>query len=188
MAGFIKATLAIREGVIPATLHFEQPHPALRIEHSPFRIIAANEIWVRSNGTPRRAGVSSFGVGGTNAHVVLEESPLRAPVSPSTRRHELMVLSAKSAHALQRKREELADFLERHPESSLPDVAYTLATGRETFAHRFALVAASTQEAIEKLRSSELQERQSKLSDLPVAFLFPGQGAQFPGMGRQLYE
>ncbi|MCC7054600.1 MAG: amino acid adenylation domain-containing protein [Gemmatimonadaceae bacterium] len=187
MAGFIKATLALREGVIPATLHFQRPLPSLRIEQSPFRIVAQNEAWV-SIGAPRRAGVSSFGVGGTNAHVVLEEAPAREPSSPSPRERELILLSAKTGAALQRQREQLADFLERHPATSLPDLAFTLATGRELFSHRFAITAATTAEAVAKLRAADAQGHTSPLGDLPVAFLFPGQGAQFAGMGRQLYE
>ena len=187
MAGFIKAALAVRDGIIPATLHFERPHPALRIEQSPFRVIAHAEQWTQIEGSPRRAGVSSFGVGGTNAHVVLEQAPVRALSSPSSRRHELIVLSARSENALQRQREALADLLERQPGTSLPDLAYTLATGRETFAHRVAIVAATTAEAIAKLRDSAIESHTSAVSELAVAFLFPGQGAQFAGMGRQYY-
>ncbi len=188
MAGLIKATLALRDGVIPATLHFQRPHPALRIESSPFRVIARNETWTRDASAPRRAGVSSFGVGGTNAHVVLEEAPLAAASTPSARRHELIVLSAKSAQALSTKREELASFLEQHPDVTLADVAYTLATGRELFSHRFAMVAASIEEATAKLRTGDGEQRESAVTELPVAFLFPGQGAQFAGMGHQLYD
>ena len=188
MAGFIKATLAVREGVIPATLHFQRPHPALRIEQSPFRVIAENTPWAGTDGLPRRAGVSSFGVGGTNAHVVLEQAPAREPSSPSPRREELILLSARSAAALERQRHALADHLERHPGTPLADLAFTLATGRETFSHRSAITAASVSEAITKLRAADIATHTSSLSELPVAFLFPGQGAQFAGMGRQLYD
>ena len=188
MAGFIKAMLAVRDGVIPATLHFERPHPALRIAQSPFRVIAHNEQWTERDGAPRRAGVSSFGVGGTNAHVVLEQAPVRGPSYPSSRRTELILLSAKSANALLRQRHALADLLEREPATSLPDLAFTLATGRETFSHRVAIVASSAADAIAKLRDNAVPSHTSAVSDLPVAFLFPGQGAQFGGMGRQYYD
>ena len=188
MAGLIKATLAIRDGVIPATLHFERAHPALRMETSPFRVVAQNETWTPLDGIPRRAGVSSFGVGGTNAHVVLEQAPAREPSSPSPRRHELLVLSAKSPDALQRQRHALADFLDAHPDASLPDLAFTLATGRETFSHRVAVVANSAADASARLRDDRVQSHTAAVSDLPVAFLFPGQGAQFSGMGRPFYE
>lgn len=187
MAGLIKAVLAVRDGVIPATLHFERPHPALRIEQSPFRVIAHAEKWTQPDGEPRRAAVSSFGVGGTNAHVVLEQAPVRAPSSPSSRRHELIVLSARSENALRSQRHALADLLERQPQTSLPDLAFTLATGREIFSHRVAIVASTTAEAIARLRDTSVESHTSAVSDLPVAFLFPGQGAQFGGMGRQYY-
>ena len=188
MAGFIKAMLAVRDGVIPATLHFERPHPALRIEQSPFRVIAQAEQWMQRDGAPRRAGVSSFGVGGTNAHVVLEQAPVRGPSSPSTRRHALIVLSARTASALRRQRHALADFLERQPGTSLPDLAFTLATGREIFSHRLAIVASTASDAVARLRDDNVPSHTSAVSGLPVAFLFPGQGAQFAGMGRQYYE
>ena len=187
MAGFIKATLALREGLIPATLHFQRPLPSLRIEQSPFRVVAQNEAWT-ADGTPRRAGVSSFGVGGTNAHVVLEEAPAREVTSPSPRAQELLLLSAKTEAALQRQRTQLADFLERHPDTPLADVAFTLATGRELFSHRCAITATCAAEAVTKLRSLDVTGITSALGDLPVAFLFPGQGAQFAGMGQALYD
>ena len=187
MAGLIKALLVVRDGVIPATLHFERPHPALRIEQSPFRVIAHTEQWTQRDGSPRRVGVSSFGVGGTNAHVVLEQAPERAASSPSSRTRELIVLSARSESALRRQRHALADALEAQPDTSLPDLAFTLATGRETFSHRLAIVAGTIAEAIATLRDDRVESHTSALSDLPVAFLFPGQGAQFAGMGRQYY-
>jgi len=188
MAGFIKAALALRHGVIPATLHFERPHPALRIEQSPFRVVSRNEVWTTPDGAPRRAGVSSFGVGGTNTHVVLEQAPAQRTGSPSPRQEQLLLLSAKSAAALGRMREALAAHLEETADVSLADMAFTLATGRELFAHRFAISVSSVPEAIAKLRSADVHAHMSRLSDLPVAFLFPGQGAQFSGMGAQLYE
>ncbi len=187
MAGFIKAVLALRDGIIPAMLHVQRPHPALRIEASPFRIVSRNESWVSRDGAPRRAGVSSFGVGGTNTHVVLEEAPAAAASAPSTRQRELLLLSAKSATSLQRMRVALADHLERHPDAVLADVAFTLATGRELFTHRLAISAATVGEAIDRLRAPDVQGHAARMSDLPVAFLFPGQGAQFTGMGRALY-
>ena len=188
MAGFLKAVLALRDGIIPATLHHTRPHPALRLEQSPFRIIAKNETWHPTDGQPRRAGVSSFGVGGTNAHVLLEQPPTRDPSGPSPRRRELLVLSAKSATALVHMCQALADHLEQHPALPLADVAYTLATGREQFAYRVAVTAASGPEAVAALRAVDSSVAASRVSDLPVAFLFPGQGAQFPGMGRALYD
>jgi len=188
MAGFIKAAIAVRDGVIPATLHFNAPHPALRIAQSPFRIASTNEAWTTTDGALRRAGVSSFGVGGTNAHVVLEEPPPQSEGSPSPRSRELFVLSAKSPAALARMREALATHLEQNPDISIADVAFTLATGRELFAHRLAVSVSSVADAIAKLRSPEVHAHTTRISDLPVAFLFPGQGAQFTGMGRSLYD
>jgi len=188
-AGVIKTALALTERRIPATAHFKAPNPAIDFAGSPFVVNAALSEWTAADG-PRRAGVSSFGVGGTNAHVVLEEAP-ELPTSDSASGPQLLVLSARTPAALARAATRLADHLEEQPQTNLADAAWTLAMGRKAFAHRIAVVADDVPSAIVQLRSPETansvaRTRPARQSD--VVFLFPGQGATYPGMGRELYD
>ena len=128
VAGFIKAVLALSHRTLPPTLHFETANPETGLEDSPFFVNTALRPWER-NGTPRRAGVSSFGMGGTNAHVVLEEAPEPAVPVPCAGA-QVLVLSARTEAALERARGELGHHLARTPGLSLADVAYTLQEGR----------------------------------------------------------
>ncbi len=187
VAGLLKVTLSLRNERLPASLHFKNPNPKIDFAKSPFVVVAAPQEWKRGP-KPRLAGVSSFGVGGTNAHVVVEEAPLQEPgdASPGP---QLLLLSAKSEAALDRSVEALARHLEARPELALPDAAYTLACGRVPFAQRQAVTAASPEEAAKKLRDASQGARARAAATPPnVAFLFPGQGAQYVGMGRSLYE
>jgi len=189
VAGLIKVALALHEGVIPPTLHFRSPNPKLGLEESPFYVNTAPLPWPRGS-APRRAGLSSLGVGGTNAHVVLEEAPTPEPAT-ATRPEQLFVLSARSVAALDAATARLAAHLEAHTETDLADAAFTLQTGRRVFAHRRAVVAASRADAIGRL--STLDPKAVATGAAPpvaprVSFLFPGQGAQHVDMGRGLYE
>ncbi|MBX7104852.1 MAG: amino acid adenylation domain-containing protein [Gemmataceae bacterium] len=184
VTGLIKAALALHHRQVPGTVHFRQPHPAIGIEQTPFRIPAATEDWPSQ--TQRRAGVTSLGVGGTNAHVSLEEAPT-APATGPAWKDQLYVLSARSPEALHRTGDALADHLNHHSELPAADVAYTLQVGRRAFAYRRAVVAGSTADAAVALRKPA-DVTKSVAGDLPVAWLFPGQGAQAVGMGRGLYE
>lgn len=189
MAGLFKATLSVREGIIPATLHTRRPNPKLRLHESPFTLVSANQKWNSTAGSPRRAGVSAFGVGGTNAHLIVEQPPASKPGSNSPRTSELLLLSAKTADALQQKCSDLANFLEANPDLNLADVAFTLATGREVFAFRHAFAAETGSDAVVSLRQLASQTPDTtRNTNLPVSFLFPGQGSQFGGMGKELYE
>ena len=154
VAGLIKAALAVRAGKIPPTLHFETPNPKLALAESPFFVNTGLIDWPAAPGggaAPRRAGVSSFGIGGTNAHVVLEEAPARAasaiPAAP-----QWLLVSARTAPALDAARRRLADHLAAHPGLNIADVAHTLRCGRRAFAHRFATAVATSAEGAAALR------------------------------------
>ena len=185
VAGLIKTALALNHRQIPPTLHFERPNPALDLEASPFYIASSLQDW-KSDGAPRRAGVSSFGIGGTNAHVILEEPPPQVSDKTSHSLH-FITLSAKSGRALERMVQDLAGHLERHPELNLADVAYTRNVGRQEFAHRTFLVAANREEAIAQLRASRAKTSVVQQSPRTV-FMFSGQGTQSVNMARHLYE
>jgi len=189
IAGLIKTVLALRHGEIPPSLHYETPNPVIDFAHSPFFVNATLRPWPRG-ATPRRAGVSSFGIGGTNAHVVLEEAPAPAPAAPS-RPHQLLLLSARTPAALAAATENLATHLEKNPALNLADVAFTLQTGRKAFPHRRAVVAEGAAGAIAALRAHDgqrpVQGSTGELDAKPV-FMFPGQGAQAVNMARGLYE
>ena len=188
VAGLIKAVLTLERGAIPPTVHYTSPNPAIGLAASPFYVTRELTRWDR-NGTPRRAGVSSFGVGGTNAHVVIEEAPARAQVE-SARPFQALTVSARSEPALSSALERLADHLDRHPEIELADAAATLHLGRKAFAFRKAVVVATEDRAgaISGLRAAAKQAATACPSERPVVFMFPGQGSQYPGMAKGLYD
>ncbi len=189
VAGLIKASLALEHEQLPPSLHFERPNPSIPFDQSPFVVNAALTPWSRSE-APRRAGVSAFGVGGTNAHVVLEEAPPVPASGPSAPRH-LVAISARTPGALDEATRNLADHLKSHPELPLSEVAYTLQVGRRAFPHRRFVVAGDTAEAAALLASGDtgrIVTRQAAARPPPVAFLFPGQGSQSVRMGEALYR
>ena len=203
VAGLIKTVLSLEHRQLPPSLHYEEPNPAIDFASSPFYVNAELADWP-SDGGPRRAGVSSFGVGGTNAHVILEEAPPAEP-SGESRPWQLLVLSARSETALEAATDQLLAYLrageaEAGPDADgqdaaaeLADVAYTLRCGRAVFRHRRALVCRDRAEAIEILAAREGGGLLSAVDtedprSRPVVFLFPGQGSQYVGMARGLYE
>ncbi|MGW0533982.1 type I polyketide synthase [Streptomyces sp. NPDC003032] len=197
VAGLIRAALAVRDGIIPAAPYFEKPNPLIELEDSPFYVPVKSTVWP-SGDTPRRAGVSSFGVGGTNAHVVVEQAPAEAPGkdsadtfgTPSPRERELLVLSAVDEEALERWRLRVADALDRPdgPADPLADAAHTLAVGRRLLPHRLAVVAADAEEARARLRDVDTRRIRVAAEPPSPVFLFPGQGAQRPGMAAGLHK
>ena len=185
IAGFIKAVLALKHRKIPPSLHFEKPNPQIDFDASPFFVNTTLRDWVTGS-TPRRAGVSSFGIGGTNAHLILEEPP-RPSVAPATRDPQLLVLSARSATALQASTEALARHLEQGNAADVADIAFTLREGRQAFNYRQWVVASDIKTAASKLRGlSDYSQTARGKAPEPI-LLFPGQGSQYLAMGKTLY-
>ncbi len=145
VAGLIKAVLSLKHKSLPPSLHYQQPNPKIEFESSPFYVNTSLAQWKKGS-APRRAGVSSFGIGGTNAHVILEEAP-PLKVSGPSRPWQLLTISAKTANALEAATVNLSDFLRRHAEADLPDVAYTLNVGRKAFGERLVAVCRDAEEA-----------------------------------------
>lgn len=189
VTGLIKAALAVREGEIPPLINFTAPNPALGLEASPFAINSEIAPWPQKP-TPRRAGVSSFGVGGTNVHVVIEEAPRLGAARPAGRSgsHHILPVSAHTAEGAAQMAADLAAHLEAEPARELRDVAVTLQTGRRAFAMRTAVAADTRETAIAKLRAVDALAVREAARAPNIVFMFPGQGAQYPGMGRALYD
>ncbi|MFO1077414.1 MAG: amino acid adenylation domain-containing protein [Planctomycetota bacterium] len=186
-AGVIKTLLAMRHEQLPASLNYTAPNPEIDFAASPFFVNGSLRPWPRTD-VPRRAGVSSFGLGGTNAHLILEEAPASAPTTPASG-PQLLVLSAKTEAALRQREQELGAFLAEHPELSLADVAHTLQVGRRAFPFRSVLVATSTADAAAALSANDRRRilSSAEVAPAPIAFLFPGGGAQYADMARGLY-
>jgi amino acid adenylation domain-containing protein len=189
VSGLIKAALALKHQQIPPTIHFKKPNPKIDFAQSPFYVVDKLTPWP-TGPEPRRAGVTSLGIGGTNAHVVMQEAPVVSE-NESPRGDQLLVWSARSEAALQAMTDNLAAWLERNPHQNLADVAFTLHKGRREFSHRGALVARDAALASVALRSTDtkaVSRSSGSQQDRQIAFLFPGQGSQYVGMGSQLYE
>ena len=189
VAGLIKAALALKHRTLPPSLNFEQPNPQIDFSSSPFYVNTVSRHWP-SGSTPRRAGVSSFGIGGTNVHAVLEEAPPVQPSGPS-RGCQLLMLSARTRTALESKIAQLRSHLEAYPDLSLADAAYTLQTGRKGFAYRAVALCYDRGEALSVLETKPMERfvtEQVTSENRPIAFLFPGQGAQYINMARDLYQ
>jgi acyl transferase domain-containing protein len=189
VAGLVKAVLSVQHGVIPPSLHFESPNPVCELEGSPFFVPRELTSWPVGEG-PRRAGVSSFGIGGTNVHVVVEQAPVPVVVDgrsgPS-----VLLLSGRTEAAVDAGAVRLAEHLRGHPGDELGDVAFTLQVGRRQLEWRRAVVCGDREQALAgllgvdggRVRSGHVARRGRE-----VVFMFPGQGAQYAGMGRELYE
>ncbi|PMB21448.1 type I polyketide synthase [Fischerella thermalis] len=194
VTGLIKTALALKHQQIPPSLNFEQPNPQIDFDNSPFYVNTKLTQW-KQELSPRRAGVSSLGMGGTNAHVVLEEAPIRKQSGRGAggqgRKYHLLVISAKTESALETATNNLAQHLVQHPKLNLADVAYTLQVGRREFNHRRILVCQDIQDAINALQNRASQRvftHYQEPSERPITFMFPGQGSQYVNMGKELYQ
>ncbi|MBD2508878.1 SDR family oxidoreductase [Nostoc muscorum FACHB-395] len=188
ITGLIKTVLALKHQQIPPSLHFQEPNPQIDFANSPFYVNTKLTQWTTNN-IPRRAGVSSFGIGGTNAHVILEEAPVGRQGEPG-RKYHLLVLSAKTESALETATANLANHLQQYP-LNLADVAHTLGVGRRAFDHRRMLVCQDMNDAVKMLSTSESQRiftHYQQPCNRPVVFMFSGQGTQYVNMARELYE
>jgi len=198
VAGFIKTVLALKHKQIPPSLHFEKSNPGIDFENSPFYVNTTLKEWI-NNGTPLRAGVNSFGIGGTNAHVVLEEAPGGtgglAPLpmdEEKSRAYQLILLSAKTETALDSMTFNFVEYLKKNPGIHLADAAYTLQAGRRQFQYRRKLVCSDVADAIAAFTSPGSRSVQTFIlkeeENKPVVFMFSGLGAQYVNMGWGLYE
>ncbi|HEX9668979.1 MAG TPA: beta-ketoacyl synthase N-terminal-like domain-containing protein, partial [Thermoanaerobaculia bacterium] len=193
VAGLLKTVLALENRELPPSLHFRAPNPKLGLPGSPFYVAAALAPWEPPVGTPRRAGVSSFGIGGTNAHLVLEEAPVPEPGPRPSRPAQLLLVSAKTPAALEEATARLAARLDRADgwsDEELADAAFTLQGGRKAMRHRRAVVCRGRAGAAAALRGADpwrLAAGACLGEVTPVCFLLPGQGAQHVGMGKELY-
>ncbi|MCE9521689.1 MAG: aminotransferase class III-fold pyridoxal phosphate-dependent enzyme, partial [Alphaproteobacteria bacterium] len=190
VTGLIKAALVLHQGEIPPLVNFASPNPHIDLASSPFKFAKDLTPWPQDD-APRRAGVSSFGVGGTNVHVVLEEAPRTTTpardVSAATA-PVILPLSARTPDSLDRMAQALAERLESIPALDVDDVARTLQSGRRAFDCRTAIVATDRADAIAKLKYIKLASVRPTTQAPKIVFMFPGQAAQYPGMGRALYD
>jgi acyl transferase domain-containing protein/surfactin synthase thioesterase subunit len=190
VASLIKGALIAYHGEIPPSIHFERPNPKMELDTSPFYVPTKRQPWP-GGAAPRRVGVSSFGVGGTNAHVILEQPPHRTQKDAPPRGRPILTLSALSEERLSALADRYREHLGRSASPALADLAYTTNVGRHHFSRRLAILASSADEVRGGLQGSASRVFRSQASTragIRPVFLFSGQGAQYAGMAKVLYD
>lgn len=187
MAGFIKASLALQRGEIPPCINYSAPNPEIDFASGPFYVNTRRVAWPQRT-APRRAGVTALGAGGTNAHLILEEAPTPRASDAPRREPQLLTISARTRTALDAAAAQLVAHLEQTPTQSLADTAWTLQVGRHAFPYRRSVVARNPAAAARALREPQKGTMSATMQDdARVIYMFPGGGAQYAGMGRELY-
>ncbi len=196
IASFIKVVLVLQNEEIPPHLNFKKLNPYIKLDDAPIQIVTKNTPWPRSD-KKRYAGISAFGFGGTNAHIIVSEPPLAEPKADTTdRKAHVFTNSARNNAALKDFAKRLITYMEKHPQAKAADICFSLNTGRAQFAHRLAFVVKDSDDLKSKLSAFvDGKEDQTiysnvieKKAELKTAFLFTGQGAQYPHMGKELYD
>jgi acyl transferase domain-containing protein/thioesterase domain-containing protein/aryl carrier-like protein len=191
MCSLIKTISALEHRELPPSLHYQTPNPQADLSNSPFFVNASLRPWSVAPGKTRIAGITSLGAGGTNAHLILEEGPSRPSHARGDAGSQLLLLSSRSGAALDVATRNLASHLRSHPEQPLDEVAFTLMAGREAFEVRRSLVASDAASAASLLEAQDPQRvftGKAVREPISTAFLFPGGGAQYAGMGAELYQ
>lgn len=187
VAGIIKTALALHHKMLPASLHYVQANPHIDFINSPFYVNTKLTPWA-TEALPRSAGVSSFGIGGTNAHVILQEAPDRyRPIQTEQHSH-LVVLSAKTNYALDMHTTNLINHVKKTPALSLADLAFSLQVGRKAFPYRRVVVSRTPEELCSQLTNKEISTTLVEPEKRSIAFMFSGQGSQYSNMGKDLYD
>lgn len=190
VAGLIKTVQALKAKQIPPNIHYQQANPQIPFARGPFFVATEAQPWTVAPHQSRRAAVSSFGIGGTNAHVILEEAPEQVIAKSASKPQALITLSAKTPSALAAMSRNLEQYLRQHDDLSLTDIAFTLNAGRKTFAHRKALVVSTVDELIHQLATGEnvIEPAVRTTATQKTIFMFPGQGSHYAGVATFLYE
>lgn len=185
ITGLLKAVLMLKNKKLVPSLHFKSPNPNIDFSNSPFYVNTDFREWTADY--PRRAGVSSFGIGGTNAHMILEEAPKTISSAPS-REYKILQLSAKTKNALEKANKNLIEYLEENQDKNLNDIAYTLQVGRKSHQYRKMIVAEDIENALTDLKAfSDINTNQYMGEKTNIIFMFSGQGSQYTGMAKELY-
>lgn len=192
IAGLVKLALAIKNRVIPSSLHYKSANPNIDFEDTPFYVNTKCKRW-NEDGSPIYAGVSSFGIGGTNVHMILGEAPKESYVE-TDEPNQLVVLSSKTEESLLNALDQLSQHLSKNQDLRIQDVAYTLQTGRKSFAYRKAFVCNTCKEAVEIIKAEKAGTGRKVKSGYAhekcddIVFVFGGLGSQYRNMGLELYE